>query len=88
MSCWLVRGTALVRPFPGPSASPALYSARALYSASSILTLTVKTFVTLAMGKTVLSVGLSLGISELFITPYSPRQMTLSMYTMLAVTAL
>ena len=55
--------------------------------ALSIL-LTVKTFATLAMGNIVLSVGLSLGIAELFITPYSPRQMILSMYTMLAATAL
>ena len=55
--------------------------------AASSIVLTVKTLVTLAMGNIVLSVGLSLGIAELFITPYSPRQMILSMYTMLAATA-
>ena len=79
--------------FSGPSVSQSQCTCdmleiklNAQLAPSSILT--VKTFVTLAMGNIVLSVGLSLGIAELFITPYSPRQMTLSMYTMLAVTAL
>ena len=47
--------------------------------AALIIFLTVKTLETLAMGNRVSFVGLRLGISELFSTPYSPRQMTLSM---------
>ena len=86
-----MREARLGETFSGPSVSPALYSVRVKLNtqlADSSILLTVKTFVTLAMGNIVLSVGLILGIAELFITPYSPRQMTLSMYTMLAVTAL
>ena len=41
--------------------------------------LTVNTFETLAKGNTVVAEGFLLGVSELFITPFSPFQITLFM---------
>lgn len=49
--------------------------------------LTVKTLETLAIGNMEFDVGFRLRTSELFITPNCACQITLSLYTMLAVTA-
>ena len=49
--------------------------------------LTVRTLDTLAIGKIVFDVGFLLLVSELFMTPNSLCQITLSIYTMLTVTA-
>lgn len=97
MRCWRVLGAAAARlslnpepvqPYSSRVICKKLNSTHNCIIAASVIFLTVKTFETLAMGNIVSSVGLRLGIWELFSTPYSPRQMTLSMYTMLAVTAL
>ena len=47
----------------------------------------MRTFDTLAIGKIVFDAGFLLLVSELFMTPNSPCQITLSIYTMLTVTA-
>ena len=47
----------------------------------------MRTFDTLAIGKIVSDVGSLLLVSELFMTPNSLCQITLSIYTMLTVTA-